>query len=222
DLVIPSHINGKPVKKIDESAFHENQTITSVTIPWTVTKIDEDAFAGCPNLTVLNLSEGLEAIDESAFYGCERLISLTIPKSVTSISGYAFRFCSLLEEVTILGCCDLRNNAFSDCASLKSVTIKNPDGLPYEIRNSAFSGCDQIEKLELASGLTAIGTWNFVDTVNLKSVYLPKTVTKIDACAFLRSGLETVYYEGSEEEWNNITIKEPTFTPKVEFNAERH
>ena len=222
DLVIPSHINGKPVKKIDESAFHENQTITSVTIPWTVTKIDEDAFAGCNGLTTLTLSEGLEAIDESAFYGCEYLTSLTIPKSVTSINGYAFRFCSRLEELTILGCCDLRSNAFSDCASLKSVTIKNPDGLPYEIRNNAFSGCGSVEKLDLASGLTSIGTWNFVDTVNLKSVYLPKTITKIDACAFLRSGLETVYYEGSEEEWNNITIKEPTFTPKVEFNAERH
>ena len=208
DLVIPSHINGKPVKKIDESAFRDNTAITSVTIPWTVTKIDEDAFAGCKNIASLTLSEGLEIIGESAFYGCESLKTLTVPKSVTSIDGYAFRSCTGVEEITLLGCCDLRPNSFSDCSSLKTFS-------------NALSGCNALENLDLAPGLTSIGSWNFADTPNLKTVFLPKSLTQMDACVFLRSGVETVYYEGTEEEWKAITIKEATFTPAVEYNKSR-
>ncbi|MBQ3894777.1 MAG: leucine-rich repeat domain-containing protein [Clostridia bacterium] len=221
DLVIPSHINGKPVKKIDESAFRENTAITSVTIPWTVTKIDEDAFAGCKNIDSLTLSEGLEIVGESAFYGCESLKTLTIPKSVTSIDGYAFRSCTGVEEITLLGCCDLRPNSFSDCSSLKTFSIKNPDGISYQIHSNALSGCNALENLDLAPGLTSIGSWNFADTPNLKTVFLPKSLTQMDACVFLRSGVETVYYEGTEEEWKAITIKEATFTPAVEYNKSR-
>ncbi|MBP5312220.1 MAG: leucine-rich repeat protein [Clostridia bacterium] len=218
EIVIPSHVNGKPVELIDECAFQENKSITSVFIPGTVKKIDEDAFAGCTALASVTLSEGTETIGESAFYCCTALKSITIPQSVRWISGYAFRFCGL-EEVTILGCSDIRSNAFAGCDFLKSFTVKNLGNETYQIMSNAFGDCRSLETLMLAPGLTEIGTWNFTDANNIKTVFLPRSLKKIGACSFLRSVIETVYYEGSESEWKAIEIKEPTFEPKVEYNS---
>ena len=218
DIVIPSHVNGKPVEVIDECAFQDNTAITSVFIPGTVQIIDEDAFAGCTSLAAVTLSDGLSGINESAFYGCTALKSITIPQTVAGISTYAFKCCGL-EEVTLIGCVDFRNNSFSDCEKLKSLVVKNVWNGSYKIMNNAFSGCYSLEKLELAPGLTEIGSWNFPDAPNLKSVFLPRSLKSIGACTFLRSGVETVYYEGSEEEWKNVEIKEPTFTPEVVYNS---
>ncbi|MBO5076139.1 MAG: leucine-rich repeat domain-containing protein [Clostridia bacterium] len=218
DIVIPSHVNGKPVEAIDECAFQDNTTITSVFIPGTVQTIDEDAFAGCTSLAAVTLSDGLTGINEGAFYGCTALKSITIPQTVAGISSYAFRGCGL-EEVTLISCVDLRNNVFSDCEKLRSFVIKNVYNGSYKIMNNAFGGCYSLEELVLAPGLTEIGTWNFPDAPNLKTVFLPRSLKSIGACTFLRSGVETVYYEGSEEEWKNVEIKEPTFTPEVVYNS---
>ncbi|MBQ7699684.1 MAG: leucine-rich repeat domain-containing protein [Clostridia bacterium] len=205
DIIIPSHINGKPVTVIDEDAFRESD-ITSIVIPWTVTKIDEDAFVDCKDLSSVTLSEGLRYISTSAFYGCAALKSITLPASIERIASYAFRFCSALEEVVILGDTTLDNNVFSDCESLSSITFKSPGAIPYELGSNI---CPQasLKTLIFSEGLTKIGSWAFADTTALTEVYLPASLTVIDACAFLRSGIVKVYYAGSEEQWKSIEIK---------------
>ena len=50
-VILPNTINSWPVTKIGEAAFQDNTTITSVTIPASVTEIGSNAFAGCTNLT---------------------------------------------------------------------------------------------------------------------------------------------------------------------------
>lgn len=47
---IPSEINGTPVTTIGNAAFRDS-SVTSVTIPASVTEIGSNAFAGCTNLT---------------------------------------------------------------------------------------------------------------------------------------------------------------------------
>lgn len=50
---IPSEINGTPVTTIGNAAFRDS-SVTSVTIPASVTEIGANAFAGCTNLTSVN------------------------------------------------------------------------------------------------------------------------------------------------------------------------
>lgn len=50
-VILPSTINSWDVTKIGEDALKDNTTITSVTIPASVTEIGSNAFAGCTNLT---------------------------------------------------------------------------------------------------------------------------------------------------------------------------
>lgn len=101
EVVIPSHINGKPVDLINSGCFRgstaENATaeqiactkIKSVVIPGTISEIGKDAFKGCISLENVILTEGLEHIRTSAFEGCEKLTEINLPQSLLSISGSA-------------------------------------------------------------------------------------------------------------------------------------
>ena len=45
EVVIPDHIAGLPVTKIESGTFDGNKTMTAVTIPDTVSSIDDNMFA---------------------------------------------------------------------------------------------------------------------------------------------------------------------------------
>jgi len=99
-VTIPAVTNGLPVTGIGPMAFY-GQTVTSVTIPGSVTTIGELAFSECTSLTNVTISNGLANIVNAAFAYCPLLTSITIPGSVTNIGAYAFQYCSSLTNVTI-------------------------------------------------------------------------------------------------------------------------
>jgi hypothetical protein len=123
-IVIPPIYNGKPVRNIGANAFESCTSITSVTIPDSVTAIGQYAFSGCASITniimhdsvttisnyafqnCINLigviiGNGVKAIGRSSFIGCEKLVSVVLPNSVTTINHYAFQKCIALESIVI-------------------------------------------------------------------------------------------------------------------------
>lgn len=91
-LLIPSRINGRPVVKINRSAF-QGTAVTNVIIPSTVKTIEVHAFSGCDSLELLTLSEGVEVIDCYAFSYCTKLTLVTLPDSVYEINNGSFAGC---------------------------------------------------------------------------------------------------------------------------------
>lgn len=205
DVVIPSHIDGKPVTAIDGDAFRE-LAITSVVIPYTVQFIDEDAFIDCKSLSSAVISEGLQHIGDSVFRGCDALKKIELPASLQSIASYAFRCCKGLEEVVIHGCYMIGGNAFEDCTSLKKLKIEVKD-YSCQIGSNAFTGCTALESVELGEGVTEIGSWCFSACAGIKSLILPKSLKTVLACAFNNAKVGQVYYAGTEDEWKNVTVK---------------
>ncbi len=173
-VIIASTYEGKPVKSIYDEAFYDNDNITSVTIPDSITSIGMDAFYNCNSLTgvyITDLAAWCEIsfdfyYDESyrsnplyyaknLYINNELVTDLFIPDGVTSISGYAFHGCSSLTSVTIPdSVTSIGNYAFQSCNSLTSVTI--PDSVT-SIGDCAFRGCSSLTSVTIGNGVTNIG-----------------------------------------------------------------
>ena len=200
-----------PITTIGDRAFFNRSSLTSVTIPDSVTSIGDEAFHLCRSLQkfegmfvsedgrclivdgVLNsfapagitkytIPDSVTSIGVSAFSYYNNLTSVTIPDSVTTIGDEAFYHCSSLTSVTIPdSVTSIGNSAFSGCSSLTSVTI--PDSVT-SIGNSAFSGCSSLTSVTIPDSVTSIGDYAFSSCSSLKSVTIPESVTTIGDYAF--------------------------------------
>ncbi len=99
------------------------------------------------SLTSVTLPDTLTKIQESAFRGCSRLANISIPDSVITIGNYAFKDCSALTELVLPDSIEaLSNGMCSGCSQLVSVTI--PDAITH-IPTEAFADCGKLEKVNL-------------------------------------------------------------------------
>jgi len=80
------------VTSIGDHAF-EDANLTSITIPSSVTSFGEAAFENA-NLTSINIPSSVTSMGFAVFWGCN-LTSINIPSSVTSIGSGAFKYSSL-------------------------------------------------------------------------------------------------------------------------------
>ena len=75
------------------------------------------------------------------------------------------------------------------------------------IPNLYFYTCVNLAEVTIPENVTSIGEDAFYGCSALTTITIPKSVTRIDGSAFdYCSALTTVNYEGTEEEWNEITI----------------
>ena len=85
------------VTSIHHSAFKDEDWMTSIVIPSTVTSIGDTAFRSCNRLSSVTFEtdSNLISIGSYAFHSCYDLTSISIPPSVTSIGNFAFFFSGL-------------------------------------------------------------------------------------------------------------------------------
>ena len=74
-LVIPSHIDGYEVAKIGESAF-AGRKITTLIISEGIREIDWFSFYGCPTLTSVTLPKSLSSVGYGAFDGASSKLTI--------------------------------------------------------------------------------------------------------------------------------------------------
>lgn len=106
-------------------AFEGCTTLTSITIPDSVTTLYQYAFFGCSSLQSVTLSTNLEQIDYQSFFACTSLTEITIPASVKSFGDSVFYDCSNLSTVTCLAATP--PTLADDVVFPAGVTIRVPD-----------------------------------------------------------------------------------------------
>lgn len=190
-IVVHNQVNYRVIG-IREKAFSFCKTLTSVSIPNTVTSIGSDAFSEC-GLTSIDIPNSVTHIGYQAFHRCSGLTSLVIPNSVTSIGNSAFDYCRNLRTVSIDCSTNIPYAAFSECETLTTVTIgDNVRGIGEE----AFERCYNLQSVSFGNSVTSLGRRAFSNCYNLGTVNIPRSVTYIAQDAFSScTGLSSIEVE---------------------------
>ncbi|MBO7476350.1 MAG: leucine-rich repeat domain-containing protein [Salinivirgaceae bacterium] len=110
---------------LGDFAFSNCESLSSVTIPNSVSSIGEAAFYTCSSLTSIIIPEGVTSIDYLSFNRCYNLKSASFPNTLTNIGSYTFACCDSLKSITIPEYVStVGSNAFGLCGNLSSVIVK--------------------------------------------------------------------------------------------------
>ncbi len=170
-----------------DSAFYYCESLTTLTIPASVTTIGANPFS-VPKLKLCNRSSHFYVEDNVLFTAdksqliayCSTQASYSIPNSVTSIGNHAFEYSSLTSLTIPNSVTSIGNHAF-EYSSLTSLTIPNS---VTSIGDSAFSWCMSLTSLTIPYSVTSIGYRAFFRCTSLTSLTIPDSVTAIGAGAF--------------------------------------
>lgn len=123
ELTIPDVVeyNGSTytVTEIGQSAFQNNNKLTSVTIGNNVATIRDYAFNGCTNLLSVTFGTGLLRINKSAFQSSGLNGDLVFPSSLLYINESAFQSTNI-KSVKLQSQPTIQSYAFDNCNSIEA------------------------------------------------------------------------------------------------------
>ena len=145
------------------------ETVTYNETTYSVTSIEEWAFYNCSSLTSVTIANSVISIGNDAFYNCSSLTYISIGNSLTYIGYDAFYNCSSLNTLNFnaINCNDFYNlSPFFDCPittinigdsvqripnrfakELSSLTSVNIGNNVTSIGNKAFEGCSSLQNI---------------------------------------------------------------------------
>lgn len=214
NIIIPDS-----VKLIDNGAFKDCYNLKTIIIGNSVQLLSQSVFENCRSLTNITIPESVTEILPSLFLGCSSLKSITIPfvgatKDGTKNTHFGYLFGmsdyldtpiyvpSSLKEVIITG------GTIDDCAfykfnGLTSIIIGDK---VENIGMSAFYACSSLTTVKIGNGVKTISSGAFSDCCSLVNITLPKSITSIQEKAFNGCNNLTVFYKGTVEDWEKISI----------------
>ena len=174
----------KTLTEIGNQAFENCRLLTSFQFPDTLKTIGERAFANTGLRKVSLPCAGFGGWN--AFENCGNLVKVTFRDAVKTgndtalvVASGIFQDCDSLKAVVFPKKTSgiwIENAAFHHCDNL--TTIKNTTKI-VSIDSGAFGYCWQLKKFVVPAGIQYVHPYAFLASVNLKTVYLHSTDTKL-------------------------------------------
>lgn len=189
---------------------------TSLVIDENTTRIGYCGIRGC-NLDRLVIPSNVKSLELAALYNT-KIGELVIEEGLEHVGNQAFRGIKTPRILLPSTVKTIDKAAFYLC---KAEEIILPEGIT-EIPELAFYDSDLV-RFKVPDGVTSIGNGAFKYCYDLKEVTIPVSVTNIGENAFsYTSNLKNIYYDGTEEEWKQITMgSELPSGITVRFNSVR-
>jgi hypothetical protein len=170
---LPGTIGGLPVAGIGAGAFDGCATLTSITIPGSVTNIGDGAFNDCANLTAVYLQGNAPACDSSAFQGDDATAYYLV-----GTTGWGSTFADLpaflwdpvaqMAYTATNGAITITKYTGPGGSPAIPATIT---GLPVTcIGAGAFDGCITLTNITIPGSVTNIGNPVFAWCLNLAAI----------------------------------------------------
>ncbi len=166
-ILIPSSIEDCPVTAVADLGLREDQTVTYIRIPSSVTEIGPKAFISCSDAEKIVMADSVRSIGAEAFSGCAKLKKVTLSRGLISIGEAAFR----------------------DCVSLSDIDL--PDGL-ITVGSRAFYGCSALKEIYIPAGVFDGNTFEMFMNSGIETVTFGKRVKSIDELAFSGTPIKEV------------------------------
>lgn len=163
--IVPSEIDGYPVKVIASGAFHDRKEMESIDLPDSIEIIGDYSFSKCENLIKIRLPKSLTYIGDHSFLGAKKLLEIIGGDSVIHIGNSAFYDTKWLNN-----CGDY---AVVGSTLYKYIGCEKAPILPRDIKqiaSYAFANA-AIESID-CSAILQIGEGVFYNCKNLKSIKL--------------------------------------------------
>ena len=204
---IPTNIDGLTVTDIGRAALYDT-TLTSITIPGSITTIGDYAFTDCQQLTNIMISNGIEIIGSNVFSDCLMLTNVIFPESVTSIGVAPFFGCTRLSSIMM----SPQNSFYSSTNGVlfdknQTTLLQYPAGLGgnYSIPNTvtnildyAFFDSASLANVNIPGTVTTIGSWAFGECYSLTNITIPSSITSIGEGSFgACNHLTSIYFLGN-------------------------
>lgn len=214
------------ITSISEYAFENCSNFSKLIIPESVISIGANAFSGCSGIVELSLGNELETIGDYAFSGCSGIEKVDLHENITSIGENTFAGCSGMKEFYVSGNLETFSKDYiADFVNLEKLYVDNDQADCYTddngglmkrlTRNSSYARTlvfypanAPYESYAVPESVQYISSNAFNGNKNLKTIYFPKSVKTIYDSAFADcTGITDVYFNGTAEEANNITIE---------------
>lgn len=146
-ILIPSEIDGKPVRMIGEMAFAGWQNTKGFVIPDGVEGIEYAAFSDCTSITELEIPSSVTNVGKSIIAGCSALRDVRINAALPTFGDMAFSHSGVTNVVLASGITNIDNCAFADSPNLVSVTI--PQSVKRICARSFYDNCPSLTSVSV-------------------------------------------------------------------------
>lgn len=183
------------VTRLGAGAFYRCYKLENVMLSESLTEIKDYTFVDCSLLETITIPDSVKSIGDNVFYRCSKLSNVDLPKSLETIGTLAFFYCSSLSDIDIPETViSIGGGSFDSTPWLKNSTqefVIVGDGvlLKYSGDSKVVIIPDSVKCISGFEDASLSMSPEFLEyfELNMKSVVIPDSVTKIEVRAFFNA-----------------------------------